>query len=145
MRKGLIVICMLMLLGVGFAIAEYMESIVVDVSSYPVTGDSYVQGQNTLIVSSASARILISRITLSGDDLSEAQTVTLWDGFSVGASTANVTKIWEWDLDAVTSVGPEIFQETFADGDRGFLKADRGLAATKTNGAGGVTLSIQYK
>lgn len=148
MKKLCIVFVCLCVLGMGIvSFAENLESLVVDVSSFVVTGDSYnpTAAEFALVIGSAVPKSLISRITLTSDDLSKPQTVTLWDGFTNGTSTAAVSKIWEWDLDGVTSVGPEIFQEYFGSGDRAYLKADWGLAATKTNGDGNVTLSIQYK
>lgn len=147
MKRIFAVVLCLFVFGIVNVMAENLESIVVDVSTVPATGDSYsfTASDFSMIIATNVPKSLIARITLSSDDLTKAQTVTLWDGWTNGTSSAAVTKIWEWDLDAVTSVGPEIFQETFGDGDRAYLKSDYGLYATKTDATGGITLSIQYK
>lgn len=146
MKKLIVLVLCMFVFGVVSIMAENLESVVHDVSTGAADGNDYQDfGAFSLIIGSHVPMTLISRITLTSDDLSKAQTVTLWDGWTNGTSSAAVTKIWEWDLDSVTSVGPEIFQEYFGDGDRAYLKADYGLGATKSDSTGGITLSIQYK
>lgn len=147
MKKLCILVLCLCVLGVTGVFARQMESVVVDVTTGPAVGDAYQPIGNflNLIIGSDTPKSLISRITLTSDDSTVAQTVTLWEGWTDGTSTAAVRKIWEWDLDAYSSSETVTIQETFHDGDRCFLKSEDGLAATKTDSSAGITLSIQYK
>lgn len=149
MKKLIILIVCLFVLGVINVTAENLESVVVDVSTAPADGDTYVFAASdfTMIIATNVPMSLISRITLTSDDTTVAQTVTLWDGWTNGTSSAAVSKIWEWDLDATGAdeAKMHVVQEYFLQGDRGFLKADYGLYATKTDSSGNITLSIQYK
>ena len=151
MKKLCILVLCLFVVGVVSTgvFAENLESLVVNVSTELADGDSYegvAEGSSfSLDIGSHVPKILISRITLTSADLSKAQTVTLWEGWSDGTSSATVRKIWEWDLDALSSSETITIQEYFLDGDRAYLKADYGLGVTKTDSGAGVTMSIQYK
>jgi hypothetical protein len=146
MKKTIVLVLCLLVMCIGISFAGNLESVVVDVSTQVTTGNNYNQhGLFALAISSTARKTLISHVTLTSDDSTDAQTVTLWDGWSAGNSTASVSKIWEWDLDAYSSSETVVIQEYFLDGDRAYLKADYGLGVTKTSTGSGITLSIQYK
>lgn len=154
MKKVIVSVLCLLVMCIGISFAGRMESTVQsNVSTGPATGDEY-QDINatgtvfTLIIGSDVTRTLIKELAISNDAADVVtQTVTLWDGWTNGVSTAAVAKIWEVTIGsgAVQGGSNWIYSETFEYGDRGFLKADNGLGATKSSTAGNVRISIQYK
>ncbi len=137
----LVLIAMLM---VGPVSAGVGDNVVVDVSSFVVTGNSYEYNNNPLALSSATfIQAHIVKATISNDDSTVAQTITLWDGWDVGNSTANVTKIWEVHLDAEGTTQTQVVQEVFSD--RWPLRADYGLAITKSAEGSNVAVSLKFE
>ena len=138
----LVLVAIFCLMPKGYA--ENLESVVVAVTTDTVTGDDYVWGANTLVISSYTPKSLIKEVDISVDTIGQTQTVTLWDGFSLNTSSTNVTKIWEVVIPSGTPQGC-VYSKTFRYGDRGFLKADYGLAVTKSSTGNSVVVSLQYK
>jgi len=152
MKKALF-IAVLLMLGIAIlpavSMAENLESIVVhSVSTFTVSGDDYNWNANPLVISSTAKKSLIKELDISVDVTNATQIVTLWDGWSLNTSSANVARIWEIRIPSnttSTSGANVVYSKTFRYGDRGFLKADYGLAVTKSSTIGNVTVSIQYK
>jgi len=143
MFKRILVLIILVMLASIYLNAEECDSVVVDASTFTVTGDDYVAGANPLVIARTFSKSRIKKVTISNSDTTVAQTVTLWDGWTVDTSSASVTKIWEIDIDASGTAEVQIITEDF--GDRWQLIANYGLAVTKSSTSSDVTVSIQYR
>ncbi len=144
MKRVILVLAIMLALCAVSAIAENMDTIVVEnVSTNTVTGDDYVWGANTLVFSSTTRRVLVKKINITNADTTVAQKITFWDGFSLNTSSANVTKVWEVDIDAAGTAEADIEEIDF--GDRWYLKFDYGMAITKTSTSSNIVVSLQYR
>ena len=143
--KNLFLLIAALCLSIIAVHAEQFESVVVPASTFTVTGNDYVFNANVLVISSATRMTLIKEVDISVGTLAHPQTVTLWDGWTNGTSSATVTKIWEVVIPSGTASGQSVYSKTFIDGNRGYLKADYGLGITKSSTGNSVTVSLQYE
>ena len=143
--KNLFLLIAVLCLSMIAVHAEQLESVVVNPSTFTVSGNDYVWGANPLVISSSTRRTLIKEVDISVSTLGWPQTVTLWDGWTNGTSSATVKRIWEVVIPSGTASGQSVYSKTFIDGNRGYLKADNGLAITKSSTGNNVTVSLQYE
>ena len=137
MKKGLIVVMLLICICAISEAVIKTESVVIDVSSDPVTGAASASW--SCDISSANVACYIPRITITNSDTTVAQTVSFYDNCT---TTDTLTKIWEIDLDASGTAEVAPVMETFSVNVP--LKADYGLVIRKTLPDSDITVSVQY-
>lgn len=140
MRKLVLIVFLLSLLSPSVMAWYNTYTLVVNPSTYPVTGDILDLGPNfglDIASSPRGRRIRISRIAISNNENTQTQTVYFYDNCN---STGTMTLLWQVELSSA-STDPVEFEDFT---EKTPLIAEYGLVIRKSSTASAITVSVLY-